>query len=69
MVGVIIILKPAGFIAGWRHALRSEWPFIISSISITKQVKSMRKISEWLDCEVKFMPLSLPNVITANSSP
>ena len=23
------------FVAGWRHALRSEWPFIITHISIT----------------------------------
>ena len=25
------------FVAGWRHALRSEWPFIIIIITVTHQ--------------------------------
>ena len=28
------------FVAGWRHALRSEWPFIIIIIIIIVQQKS-----------------------------
>ena len=27
------------FIAGWRHALRSEWPFIITSSSSSKSTE------------------------------
>ena len=41
------------FVAGWRHALRSEWPFIISSSSITgrtlmdavKVIKEVRRLA------------------------
>ena len=33
------------FVAGWRHALRSEWPFIIIIIIITNM--NMRNISDY----------------------
>ena len=30
------------FVAGWRHALRSEWPFIIIIINSLSRAKSRR---------------------------
>ena len=55
------------FVAGWRHALRSEWPFIIIIIKLLLLGRYVA-IPLWLLCNVHLGTISLADLVPLHQS-